>query len=418
MRDAMISVMASVAVMCGPVPAVAALAGPVAKPAAPVLWEGTVLSADGRPMPGVEVAATLSLPVSAFPAGVAGLGRQAAVPLAVTRSGADGRFALRAVEPAGLPAAFRESSWSQVVVSAAAPDGSWAFATDSVRYVRSGAFPSGGMWATTAAGADNAARLAAGDIAREATPSGLARSELAAPGQRPANLELQPPAPAPAGASVPVAGPGKPYVGCTRRYVEDRQKGFRTIGDIDVEAAWSYILNYQETRSTAWQVGYEQPSGGWAAAGTASFSQKSEKGFDTEFGPYPSRFRESYQVELIHAKTVWQCGSQTSPGPFYVRTVEPERWTGGTYNQGDPDIGCRAGMTTPVAGNTVGWRSVGRVSTYSATGSVFGFAGRATVEYSEQTRLGWKNHHGSPRHVCGESDDPFDGRTRVKALER
>lgn len=107
----------------------------------------------------------------------------------------------------------------------------------------------------------------------------------------------------------------------------------RTISDIDVGPDWSYVINYADTGTTSWDVGYEASGGNWKVAGSSSFSNSTGRGFDAEYGPYPGRFREAYQIELVHAKVLWQCGSHTSPGPFFVRTVEPEKWTGGTYNQ-------------------------------------------------------------------------------------
>jgi hypothetical protein len=110
--------------------------------------------------------------------------------------------------------------------------------------------------------------------------------------------------------------------------------------DIDVGPNWSYAINYADTGTTSWDVGYEASGGNWKVAGTSSFSNRRGRGFDAEYGPYGGRFREAYQVELVHAKVLWQCGSHTSPGPFFVRTVEPESWTGATYNQYDPVVPC------------------------------------------------------------------------------
>ena len=92
----------------------------------------------------------------------------------------------------------------------------------------------------------------------------------------------------------------------------------------------------------------------------------SSAGFNAEFGPYPGRFREAYQVKLVHAKVLWRCASRTSPGPFYIRTVEPESWTGGTFNEGEPIIPCHPKQRVPVAGNTTGWRKKDKASRYSA----------------------------------------------------
>jgi hypothetical protein len=211
--------------------------------------------------------------------------------------------------------------------------------------------------------------------------------------------------------------PGPPYAGCTARYVEDTKTGFRTIADIDVGRDWSYRIDYQETDTTSWEVGYEGSSGGWKAGGTASFSQSSNGGFNADLGPSAEEiYRESYQVELEHAKVLWQCGTTGSPGPIFVRTVEPTRWTGATFNQGDPEIICRSEFQRYVARDTYAWRETGSSSLWSAAGNVWGFSGQASVEYRKAIRLGWVNHQAQPRFVCGDSGDPYRSRTRVEAL--
>ncbi|MGH2668010.1 MAG: hypothetical protein ACRDH5_02615, partial [bacterium] len=236
--------------------------------------------------------------------------------------------------------------------------------------------------------------------------------------ERPAVIQLGEPRPAALGPQ-PAAweGPGAPYTGCTARYVEDRRDAMRTISDIDVGPDWSYLIDYTDTGTTSWDVGYEQSGGNWKVAGTTSFSNSNGAGFNAEYGPYPGRFREAYQVQLVHAKVLWQCASRTTPGPFFVRTVEPESWTGGTYNEGDPVVPCNPSYRKPVAGNTHGWRQEGSTSQYSASAAVFGFGGRAAVTYSNAIKLGWKNHLGYPRDVCGERGNPYTGRTRVAAMD-
>lgn len=236
--------------------------------------------------------------------------------------------------------------------------------------------------------------------------------------ERPAVIKLgEPKAQASAAQPFGWEGPGDPYTGCTARYVESRQDAMRTISDIDVGPAWSYVINYADTGTTSWDVGYEASGGNWKVAGTSSFSNSAGRGFDAEYGPYPGRYREAYQVELVHAKVLWQCGSHTSPGQFFVRTVEPERWTGGTYNQYDPVVPCNPRFRKPVAGRTYGWRDEGKSSKYSAAAGVYGFSGQASVTYTNSIKLGWRNHLEHPRDVCGESGNPYFGRTRVAAMD-
>jgi hypothetical protein len=286
-----------------------------------------------------------------------------------------------------VPATFLVNGWAHLATSVFAPDGSFAFAVDSVRIVS--AVPHGLTWAT-------------GDPYDEAPPSQLVL------GPPPTTVPMS----IPAGA----VRPGEPYEACTPLFVDKREKGFRTVADVEVYRDWSFQMNYVETDSTAWEVGYEKSAGKWAVAGSMSFDQRHDRGYDSEFGPYPGLYQESFQLQLNHARVVWRCGDHRSPGPFYVRTVEPESWTGGTYNQGDPEVRCDPGEMVPVAANTTSWRGDGKSSKYSGSAGVMGFKGKASVTYSKATKLGWRNRLEQPRHICGESADPLTGRTRVTAL--
>jgi hypothetical protein len=303
---------------------------------------------------------------------------------------------------------------------AEAPNGAWSLANDSMRYVPAGP-PGVGAWVSTLAGEERVVSALAAE--KRLTVAALDRfvgDDLTSGEERPTVLHLGEPRFAVRGTG-PVGGhwkgPGDPYVGCNAVNVEGRENAFRTISDIDVGPAWSYVLDYTETKTTSWDIGVEQSAGQWKAGGTTSFSNSPSAGFNTEYGPYPSRFRESYQVQLVHAKVLWRCGSKTSPGPFYVRTVEPESWTGGTFNQGEPIVPCNPRNRKPIAGHTIGWRGEGKSSKYSASAGGFGFQGQAAVTYSRDIKLGWKNHLEYARDVCGESGNPFDGRTRVAAMD-
>ncbi|MGH8992421.1 MAG: hypothetical protein ACRDZ7_13005, partial [Acidimicrobiia bacterium] len=319
------------------------------------------------------------------------------------------------------PAEYRPDGWFHVMVFTEAPDGSWSIATDSVRYVPAGGRLAEPRWFSSLHAAQRAEALRDTAGSRRHVMAAMDRlqtDEQADDNERPAVIQLNEPQ-SPASGNRPFAWrkPGDPYVGCTARHVEERRDAMRTISDIDVGPAWSYRIDYEDTGTTSWDVGYEASGGNWKVAGTSSFSNHRGRGFNTEWGPYPVRFREAYQVELVHAKVLWQCGSRTSPGPFYVRTVEPESWTGGTYNQYDPVVPCNPRFRKPVAGRTHGWRDEGKSSKYSAAASVYGFSGQATVTYNNSIKLGWGNHLEHPRHVCGESANPYFGRTRVAAMD-
>ncbi len=385
---------------------------------APLLWAGRVVDRQGQPAP-ARVTAFIRPPASAIPAAGEGAAAPASIPLTSAQTGQDGRFELRAEAPA-VPEEYRPDGWLHVMLFSEGADGSWSIATDSVRYVPAGGALARPAWLSTLEAAERAERLRSSGGSRARVMAAMDRlgaEDQASGYERPGVIQLGEPKAQASVAQPYWKGPGDPYVGCTARHVESRQDAMRTISDIDVGPHWSYVINYVDTGTTSWDVGYEQSGGNWKVAGTSSFSNRSGRGFDAEYGPYPARFREAYQVELVHAKVLWQCGSRTSPGPFYVRTVEPERWTGGTYNQYDPVVPCNPKFKRPVAGNTYGWRDEGKTSKYSASAAVYGFSGQAAVTYTKSIKLGWMNHLEHPRRVCGESGNPYEGRTRVAAMD-
>jgi len=386
---------------------------------APLLWAGRVVDRHGQAAPAL-VSAFIRPPASAIPSAGEATAAPASIPLTSGQTGQDGRFELRVESPA-VPAEYRPDGWLHVMLFTEGADGSWSIATDSVRYVPAGGGLARPAWLSTLAAQERAEQLRTSGGSRTRTMAAMDRLEAedqAGGDERPAVIQLgEPKAQASAAQPYGWKGPGEPYVACTARHVEDRQKAMRTISDIDVGPHWSYAIDYTNTGTTSWDVGYEQSGGNWKVAGTSSFSDSHSTGFNAEYGPYPARFRETYQVRLVHAKVLWQCGSRTSPGPFYVRTVEPESWTGGTFNEGEPVVPCNPRHKEPVAGRTYGWRYEGKSSKYSASAAVYGFSGQAAVSYSRSTRLGWRNHLEHARHVCGESGHPYTGRTRVAAMD-
>lgn len=382
----------------------------------PLLWSGQVLSANGRPAK-ADLTAFLRPPASAIPAADSAAPAPASIPLASTTTDGDGSFELRA-EPPAVPAEYRPGGWLHVMILATGDDGSWMVANDSMRYVPPTPTAPKGAWLSTIAAEDRLRSLRAGPLPKASVVDRLVAEDLTSGMERPDVLQLVRPVPGAArGSGNRWKGPGDPYVGCSALAAEGREDGFRTIADIDVGPAWSFKVGYTDTRTTSWDVGVEQNGGSWKAGGTTSFSNSMSGGFNAEYGPYPNRFRESYQVKLTHAKVLWRCASRTSPGPFYIRTVEPERWTGGTFNQGEPIIPCNPREREPVGGRTEGWRKDGRTSKYSASAAVFGFSGGAAVTYERNILLKWRNHLGHPRDVCGETGNPYRGHTRVAAMD-
>ncbi|MGH9011440.1 MAG: hypothetical protein ACRDYF_16580 [Acidimicrobiia bacterium] len=373
---------------------------------APLLWRGQVVDASGNPT-AATVSAVLAPPPGVIPqrdqvaAGRIALG---SIPLSSAVAGRDGKFELRSGLPL-VPPSFAPGGFMNVMLFIESNDGGWAVAMDSVRFVG----PGPGAWISKLSSESLAPRVPSDDTE----------------GERPTVVTLQPPVgPAEqerraAGVlAVNSNGPGAPYTGCTALYREGTANAFRTVADIDMSNDWSFRIEYQDTRTTSWDVGYDGGGKGWTVGGTHSFAQTSSKGFNAEIGPFPEQYyQESYQVDLEHAKVLWRCAKKTSPGPFYVRTVQPERWTNSTYNQGDPHVICpRLENRRSVGVGTFAWRDAGTVSQWSASGGAFGFRGGAGVGYTKHIRLGWRNHNRDPRFLCGESGDPFKDPTRVIAL--
>jgi hypothetical protein len=390
--------------LLGSIPTVAS-ASPLL-PDIPLLWRGQIVDAHGSPT-AAAISAVLAPPPEILPMRdnlAAGAVPMASIPLSTGAAGRDGRFELRASLPV-VPPSFAPGGWMDVMLFIQSNDGGWAVAMDSVRFVPVGT----GAWISKLSSESLAPRVPSDDTQ----------------GERPAVITLQPPVTtierdrrAAGVLTLNSNGPGAPYTGCIALYREGTENAFRTIADIDMGSDWSFRLDYTETKTTSWDVGYDSDGKGWTVGGTHSFAQTSSKGFNAEIGPFPEQYyQEAYQVELEHAKVLWRCGTTTSPGPIYVRTVQPERWTNGTYNQGDPHVICPSlENRRPVGVGTFAWRDVGTVSQWSASGGAFGFRGGAGVGYTKSIRLGWRNHNRDPRFLCGESGDPFRDRTRVIAL--
>src|SRR5882672_5867103 len=137
--------------------AVTTFAAPIARasePSTPVMWEGTIVGADGHPAAGTEVVAF------ARPAGAdlqptdAGL-----APVARATTDQAGHYVLRSGRTDPLRAVETDSGWTNVMVAAFGPDGGFSLATDSIACEPAGGFraagvddnPNRGGWLTTPA---------------------------------------------------------------------------------------------------------------------------------------------------------------------------------------------------------------------------------------------------------------------------
>jgi hypothetical protein len=127
-------------------------AAPIARasePSPPVLWEGTIVGSGGQPAAGTEVVAF------ARPAGADLLPSEAGLtPVARTATDQAGHYVLRTGRTDALRAVETDSGWTNVMVAAFGPDGSFSLATDSIAWEPAGGFRATAVTTTptTAAG--------------------------------------------------------------------------------------------------------------------------------------------------------------------------------------------------------------------------------------------------------------------------
>lgn len=355
-----------------------------------------------------------------------GLAMPPVVPLAKEQVGGDGAFALRADLPADLAPEYRADGWVNVLL--VATDGTdIRLATDSM-YYDPAPLTTKSRWLTSPSArqqretyAIQSLFLPQADMA--AQQAGLVanlESDLDSPRERPSTIVFGagPPATGGAGPVQAAAAPPSPYVGCFVTYVAARSAGFQTIADIFQSPQWQTLIRYKQTNTSSFEAGFSASgSGGWSVAGSASFSNSSAYGFETAWPvtPVNDATVTTFQIELNFDKIQLRCAKDTNPGPYYVYTSEPTAWLGGTRNVGGSLWGC---SQTPwylrsVGGGTYLYKQGSGATTWSASGGVFNFFGKATVGYSAEVQLGWRNNLNYTRNLCGESGSPLTRNTRV-----
>lgn len=384
---------------------------------APVLWEGAVETAGGRPAE-VEVVAYRR------PAGASLRDGDELVPIAAARTDGQGRFTLRAPE-ASLADVADEAGWATVMLAAASSDG-MVLAVDSVAWQpdRSGVEAvtaqtvdgAQGRWVTAPSERANQQAVTAASAEGESPVGDSAQMEE----ERPRTLVL---APAPGGGRVTAAqattGPrGHPK--CVVRGSEPVNNDLPLpvlVGELHRERHWAGEFKYTNTSTSSFQVGYSVDGKVWKVAGSTSFHSGGdhEEG-STSFGYEQAEnqlvFRQ-YFAEMLFRRFTWRCGE---PYWYDVFTVEPVEWTGGL----DPRPGLGPAACDPTKKSKVGARrgyerATSSAETHGRAFSVLGFGGSATTTVSKHASFTWVNEFDELRFLCGETAFP-NQRTRVVSL--
>lgn len=404
----------------------------------PIIWSGSLRDAKGEPTSG---SVTLAIRPSAAQIDQAFRSSRPmppVIPVAKGIVGPDGFFTLRAQLPADVPRDYSADSWVNMLLVATNGDEIRIY-TDSM-YWDPDPLSANSRWLTSPSAKlareahqrETSSASRSELVARRAAVLERLERDLASTEERPAEVEFGPTRP-PSGelALQPIAfgrrpltefaqvAPPSPYILCVVLDVVDTTSGYQTVADIDQAEHWQSLIKYKQTTSSSFEVGFSSSGvAPWSVAGSASFSDSFAGGFDTLWPNSPSTgpTATSFKVEVNFDKIQWQCASTSQPGPYYVYTSEPTAWLGGTRNEDDPTILCGSGHTVPVAGGTTLYKDNASHTTYSASGGAYGFYGRATVGYSAEIQLGWKNNLDTTREICGETGSPLVVNTRVVAL--
>jgi hypothetical protein len=391
--------------------AVTMFAAPIARasePTAPVLWEGRIVGADGHPASGTEVVAF------ARPAGADLQPTEAElVPVARTTTDDAGRYVLRSGHTAALRSVETTSGWTNVMVAAFAPDGSFSLATDSLAWA-----PAGGVHGASVDDSPNRGRWVTTPADRAAGEAGTFRAAAASDPEtvnleRPAVMTLQQ-TDRPIRAQVARPPDGRRYGMCAGPYkTENLGMTYTPVGELHLDRAWSGQFAYSTTRSTTFQVGVRIERGGWEAGGSTSSLKDAtvESGNDQGLS---ENHMYTFAADIDYQRTVWRC---TRGDAWHsVEMVEPSRWRGGLHRTDfGPVPACDPAHTSPVTPQGYARRHDGESTTIAGAIAVAGFVGATTTTVTKGVAYGWTNHVDHERFLCGSSDF-VTGNTRIRSL--
>jgi hypothetical protein len=384
--------------------AVTTFAAPVARadePAAPVLWEGRIVGANGAPAAGAEVVAFARPSGGEIGATDAGL-----APVARVTTDGSGHYVLRSGRTGALRAVETDSGWTNVMVAAFGPDGGFSLATDSIAWE-----PAGGFHATAADSNPNRGRWLTTPAQRVAAEDGNIRAASAPDPEsvdrdRPAVMTLtagpdhpiraQSAKPPPLRQEGMCAGPTK-----TERLPLPDQGHFTPVGEMHLEQAWSGQFAYTTSHSTSFQVGVRHDGSGWSAGGSTSSLKESTSKTGTDRG-LTENHMYTFGADLDYARYTWRCNQGDSW--HMAETVEPAFWRGGIHvtDQGAPPA-CDPTKTSPVI--ALGYHSRGddETATMASAISVAGFVGSLTTTVAHGVSFVWNNNVPRERYLCGST---------------
>lgn len=393
--------------------AVTTFAAPIARasePSLPVLWEGTIVGSGGQPAAGTEVVAF------ARPAGADLQPTEAGLtPVARSSTDRSGHYVLRSGRTDALRALETDSGWTNVMVAAFGPDGSFSLATDSIAWEPAGGFhatavddnPNHGRWLTTPA--DRAA-------AEAGTFRATAASDAEALGRdRPAVMTLaggsdrsikgQMVKPPPMHQEGMCAGPAK---------TEKLGVNYTPVGELHLDRGWGGQFVYTTTHSTSFQVGGRHDGGGWYVAGSSSSLKDTTARSGNEHG-LTENHMYTYAADLDYARYTWRCNQGDSW--HWAETIEPVDWRGGLRRTDyGPAPACNPKNKSLVPGDGIFDRSVSDSITLDNAVSVLGFSGSMTSTISKGIVNHWDNKVPSERYLCGTTQPITGHNTRVVSL--
>ncbi|MDQ1516749.1 MAG: hypothetical protein QOE80_2579 [Actinomycetota bacterium] len=397
--------------------AVTTFAAPIARasePSLPVLWEGTIAGPDGQPAPGTEVVAF------ARPAGADLLPTESGlVPVARSSTDRSGHYVLRTGRTEALRTVESDSGWTNVMVAAFGPDGSFSLATDSIAWEPAGGFratgvddnPNHGRWLTTPA--DRAAAEAGSFRATVAPdPDAVGRDRpavmtLAGGSNRP--IKAQAAKPPPLRQEGMCAGPFK-----TQKLEVNKDVGYTPVGELHLDRGWGGQFVYTTTRSTSFQVGARHDGGSWYVAGSSSSLKDSAARNGNERGLTEGHMY-TFAADLDYERSTWRCNQGDSW--HWAEMVEPASWRGGIHRSDfGAAPGCNPDNRSPVAADAFFDRSVSDSTTLDNAVSVLGFSGSMTSTISRGVVNHWDNLVHQERFLCGTSQKITGHDTRVVSL--
>lgn len=396
--------------------AVTTFAAPTAQASsssAPLLWQGTIVGPDGRPAPGTEVVA-FARPA----AGDLQPSESPLVPVARTTTDGSGRYILRSGRTDALRAVETESGWTNVMVAAFGPDGSFSLATDSVAWL-----PAGGFHAAAAEGNQNRGRWLTSPAERTAAETGSFRAASASDPQevdreRPAVMTLTGASERPIKAQAAKPPPMRQHGMCAGPYKTERIPApdhgiFTAVGEMHLDQAWSGQFAYTATRTSSFQVGVRPEGQGWSVGGSTSSLKESTSRSGNERG-LTENHMYNFGADIDYTRVTWNCNRADQW--HWVDTIEPSFWRGGILqtDHGAPPP-CNPKKTSPVQPMGYYERGEKQSTTLDGAISVAGFIGSVTTTVAKGVYYKWNNDAPRTRYLCG-STKHITQNTRIASL--